>query len=174
MADLSSIVKKDYVEGDEKYYFDTIPMWKFIFLTIVTFGLYHIIWIYKLWKRLSNNFGYDISPFWRTAFAIATCFTLFPLLGKYVKAYCLSSFPGLLFAILYLILNFTNKLPDPYSYLVFFALIIPTVIQLKLNRVNVQNFPNAEVNGWNIYNTLWSIPFVLFWVLFIIGTIFPE
>ncbi len=63
MADLSSIVKKDYIEGDEKYYFDTIPMWKFIFLTIVTFGLYHIIWIYKLWKRLSNNFGYDISPF---------------------------------------------------------------------------------------------------------------
>ncbi len=80
----------------------------------------------------------------------------------------------MLFAILYLILNFTDKLPDSYSYLVFFSLIIPIVIQLKLNRVNVQNFPNAEVNGWNIYNTLWTIPFVLFWVLFILGIIFPE
>ena len=43
------------------------PVWHFVLLSIVTFGVYEIYWFYRNWKYLKIHKNLDISPGWRTA-----------------------------------------------------------------------------------------------------------
>lgn len=40
----------------------------FIFISIVTFGLYPVWWQYKTWRFFKHEKKLDILPFWRTFF----------------------------------------------------------------------------------------------------------
>ncbi|ADE35989.1 DUF4234 domain-containing protein [Methanohalophilus mahii] len=48
----------------------SIPLWKFILLSLITFGIYEIYWMYKQWKFLKLKDDLNISPFWRSILAI--------------------------------------------------------------------------------------------------------
>ena len=77
---LDLVVKRSYEKNDQTLCFPTTSLAKVIILSILTFGLYPIIMSYNYWKKLNENFGYDISPFWRAIFFIYTNFKLFPVL----------------------------------------------------------------------------------------------
>ena len=41
---------------------------KFVALTIVSFGLWQVYWLYRNWRYLRDNGRRGISPFWRSVF----------------------------------------------------------------------------------------------------------
>ena len=175
MADLSEIVQRDYSDIEEtSLYFETIPVKKIIWLSIFTLGIYEIVWFYKSWKTLAVKFGYKVSPFWRALFGGITGFWLFPTLSRYIKAFNIESFNAPLFAILYLVLNMMNRLPDPWWLLCFGSIAVIAIVQGKINEVNKANFPQAPVNKWRAVNTIWSILGGIILVLALIGTFLPD
>lgn len=46
-----------------------IPIWKFILLSVITFGIYELVWFYRNWKFLKNEQNLKITPFLRTIFS---------------------------------------------------------------------------------------------------------
>ena len=168
MADLSEFVAgniSDYNENE--LCFDTISVKKVVWLSILTFGIYEIIWFYKCWKTLAVKFGHKVSPFWRAIFAGITGFWLFPTISRYVEKFEMETFDGIFFAILYLLIGWSYRLPDPLSLLGFASVVIIALAQDKINKVNAQYFPNAPVNKWSGINTSWAIlgGIMLFFVL---------
>lgn len=175
MADLTNIVKiSEYNNEDKKYYFISTPVWKVVYLSLITFGIYEIVMFYKYWKTLRDDFGYNISPIWRAIFAPITGFWLFNIIAKYIKAHEIPAFPPVVFAICYFLLNNIYKVPNPYWLLGFCTVIFIAVAQDKINKVNERFYPEAEQNTWNLANTLWAIPLTLIFILSIIGTFLPD
>jgi len=99
---LASIVKKEYIENDDKLCFETTPLSKVMILSFLSCGIYNIILSINYWKILKNNFGYNVSPVWRGLFDIFTNFKLFPILAKYFKNFNIKFVP-IWFAIIYII-----------------------------------------------------------------------
>ena len=56
-----------------------IPLSRYIIMSIITFGIYQVYWIYKNWEYLKNRDNLNIHPFWRGIFGI---FTIHELLKK--------------------------------------------------------------------------------------------
>ena len=53
-----------------------IPIARLIIMSILSFGLYEIYWIYKNWKYLEKRDGLFIRPFWRAWFGVFYCHSL--------------------------------------------------------------------------------------------------
>ena len=172
--DWDGIVKGNYENIDEsKLYFETIPVSKVIWLSILTCGIYEIVWFYKIWKTLKEKFGYKNIPILRAIFAEFTSFWLFPLLNRYVKKFNIKPFSPILFAILYLILYMSYKLPGILWLISIATFVVIAIIQSKINKVNEQNFPEAPVNKWCGINTFWSVIGGMLLCLGIAGTFLP-
>ena len=110
-------------------YSNVIPVWKFILLTVVTFGIYEIYWFYKNWNFFKEKDKLDISPFWRAVFSFFFIYSLFGRVLKLTKkeGYKESFSAGWL-AVFWLIISLLGILPDPYwliSGLSFMPLIPP-------------------------------------------------
>ncbi|MDP2396488.1 MAG: DUF4234 domain-containing protein [bacterium] len=50
-------------------YSKVIPIWKFILLSVITFGIYELVWFYRNWKFLKSEQNLKITPLLRTIFA---------------------------------------------------------------------------------------------------------
>ena len=169
------IVKGDCEKINEKeLYFETIPVSKVVWLSILTCGIYEIVWFYKIWKRMDEKFGYKNTPFIRAIFAGITAFWLFPVLSRYIKKFNIKSFNAILFAIVYFLLGISYKLPGALWLITCTTFVIIAIIQSKINKVNEQNFPEAPVNKWCGINTFWSIIGGMLLCLGIAGTFLPD
>ncbi len=169
---INSLIEENIDENYNKLCFDSLPLGKLIFLSIITFGLYEVVWFYNLWKRIAVDLDVKISPFWRAIFSGISAFWLFPILNKYfTKINAIYSFKPVLFAIIYLILNGFSRLPEPYEVICMFTLVIPVLIQSKINSINKQYFPVASVNTWNVANTVWTVVSILVITLVMIGSL---
>lgn len=54
--------------NDKKKYSNYVSESKFIFLSIITFGIYELVWAYRNWKLIKEKENLDIMPFWRVFF----------------------------------------------------------------------------------------------------------
>lgn len=175
MFDLCSpLCDKFNQKNKNKYCFDTVPLNKIFFLSLITFGFYELIWMYNMWKKIKKNWGYDINPFWRTFFNGFTNYSLFPSLGKYIELFHIKSFGGIILAIAYMLMLGTWKMGKPCCFISNFSMLIIMFIQYKINQVNKANFPNATVNDWNRTNIIWAIPCSLLFILCILGAFLPN
>ena len=165
---------QNQIFNNRELYFKTTSISKIVILSILTFGLYEVVWFYNIWKTLYSNLDYKINPFWRAFFCSITNFFLFPIMSKYIEKYTNNEFPPIIFATLYLLLNATQRLNDPYWLISFCTIFIIIDIQNKINNINRQYFPEAESNSWNKANTIWSILAFVLWVLSFILLILPE
>lgn len=62
-----------------------IPIQTFIIYTIITFGIYELVWIYRVWKYIKIKENSNISPFFRTLFTIFYIFSLYKKIKIYSK-----------------------------------------------------------------------------------------
>ncbi len=46
-------------------YSDAQPVWHLVLLSIATFSLYNIYWVYRTWRQLRDQGSGNISPEWR-------------------------------------------------------------------------------------------------------------
>jgi hypothetical protein len=112
-----------------------ISLNKFIFLNLITMGLYSVWWVYKSWKVFQEREQYEeLMPVWRTLFGVIFYYNLFQrILGfaeskGYQKEY---SSGYLLVGIIFFVM--LSWLPYPYSLVTVFDFVffIPPFLALN-------------------------------------------
>jgi len=138
------------MNGERQAPFFAVSTRKFVVMSIVTLGLYDVYWVWRQWKRFVEQ-GQVLSPFWRTFFLVFTNYSLFARVRSRAREEGIEvSWSPALMATLYLVLNVTWRLPDPWvlvSLLVFVPLI---PIQETIERINarhVAELPNRGFSG---------------------------
>lgn len=159
MIDTCTIVDGKFnPDNIENMCFPSIPIKKIAVLSIITLGFYDLIWAYKLWETIRDEFGYKhINIVLRTLFMPITNFSLFEIINYHIRKYGIKGFNPVIYAVMYIFFNLMGNLRMPYLLLTFCSSIYVIILQKKINTVNSTNFPNAKVNEWNFANTMWTI-----------------
>lgn len=159
---------------ESQQYSNKISVGKFIFYSIISFGIYEIVWFYRNWKFFKEKENLNISPFWRTIFAIFFIKDLFKRMLKLSQenGYKETYSSGWLTAA-WFIITLLSRLPDPFwsvSMFTFIPLLGP------LNAINFywdknNKFPERTLEWWHI---LLIIIGILWWILVFTGMFFLE
>lgn len=145
---------------------------KFIILSVLTFGLYHIWWIFKAWRFFLQKDQSDIMPAMRTIFAIFFLYPLFTEISAYAKEKNYSKdYPKPLFFIVYLILSLMVRLPDPYWILsiLSFICLIPAFKALNYAKLKSSEFQTIERTEWSAKYIVTIVIGSIFWILVLFG-----
>jgi len=150
---------------------------KFILLSICSFGIYHAYWHYENWRRIKNSSGEEISPFWRTFFLPLYSFSLFKRIGS------ASALEGILvdlnpyaLAMIYLLLNMTPQLPNPWWLMNVLTFLPMLPIQEATQRVNQRHIsPNTETMN-DSYTTANMITIIVggLFLMFLVSSAFTP
>lgn len=145
---------------------------KFILLSILTFGLYEMWWVYKAWRFFKEKDKLDIMPAMRTIFSIFFLYSLFSRILDYSneKGYTNSYSPGFLFIAL-LITNALSYLPDPFfllSFLSVFVFLSP-FNALNFAKETSAEFVTVEQDGFNTRQIVLIVIGVIFWFFVLFG-----
>ena len=171
MINVKDFYKERLAEQDNTLCFKTTPLSKVFFLSLLSCGIYDIIFVLNYWKTLKDHFDIKISPFWRGLFVPLTNFKLFPVLSLYFKKYNIS-FNATLLAWIYFIVSYISTKVDIKSLkfettnwtyeiislsFILASTLIMVFVQHKINKVNYENFPDAPKNPWKASNIIWFI-----------------
>lgn len=153
-----SSTPSDYIDKSIHPYPYVISLWKFFFLSILTFGIFHIYWFYRQWKSFyavrNQKHGWFYISF-ESFFGGITSFSLFKIIDKEVRGidarHGLSATP---LAILFFSLNILYKLPDPYWLLSSLSILALLPIQNSVNYYWGKKYGDKLVKSnfgaWNI------------------------
>ncbi len=154
-----------------------IPLGKFIFLCIISFGLYQIWWSYKAWKFFKQKEESDIIPAARGFFAVLFAGQLFDKVLDFAreKGYP-SDYSPFLLALGYFLAGLSGRFPVPYLFLSFFSFLF--FIQ-PFNAFNYarQHSDDVRVSPEDSFSTSQIVLIllgILFWVITLLGLILPE
>ena len=156
-------------EADETLCFMSMPIWKLIALNLLTFGLYAIVWYYKSWTKIKDNYKIQINVIMRTIFILFTCYGLFKIINKHLNRFFMS-IPVICFAIFVIVGNFLCVSDDGIMGWIGFILYLipPIIIQSRINQINKEHFPQAENSVWT-WKTTWLL--AVFWLIYLIGIV---
>jgi len=134
--------------------FFAVSTHKFIVMSLVTFGLYEVYWVYRQWKRFVEH-GDVLSPFWRTFFLTVTNYVLFGRVRSLARENRVEVdwLPSIL-GTFYLALSLSWRLPDPWWLLSLLSFVPMIPVQRTIDRVNalhLAELPNRGYSGWNIF-----------------------
>lgn len=150
------------VEVPVKPAFHHVALWKFVFLSIVTFGFYQLYWFYRSWRFVKEEEQSRIFPFWRTVF---TPIWFYPLAVRIFRkeGSPRSFFAGIL-AIAYFLVGAAWQLPNLLSFISLgnFLFVVPLVLSVdRFNRRNGVVGPAYRRFGWlHGMVTIAGMPFV--------------
>lgn len=143
-------------------YYPVSP-YKFVILSILTFGVYEVYWFYRNWTFVRERDRSDIWPWARALFAPFTFHSLRTDVFEGERA--APGIPGGL-SISYFLLNAAWRLPEPFWYVAFltFVPLLPTV-----TRINALNpaFVVERNSTWKLRHgllALVSVPLLSFTV----------
>ena len=153
-------------EADKTLCFMSMPIWKFVLLNVLTFGMYFIVWYYKYWRTVRDNYKIKINVIARTIFIIFTCHRLFRIINKHLQQFSMKISPFWLTMTL-IIGNFLSRLDDGvFGWCIYLLIFVPSLmIQTKINKINKDHFPQAEKNTWTWKTTGFV---ALFWLAFLV------
>jgi hypothetical protein len=125
---------------------------QFILISVATFGLYEVWWMYKVWRFYKQRDKLDIMPAPRAIFAF---FFLHSLLSEILifakrKGYTTEYSPGLLFAG-FIILNLLSRLPDPF-WLISVSSVLCLIEPFKAFNFALLNSPEFVVNRQGFFS----------------------
>jgi hypothetical protein len=156
---------------------ELISLNKFIFLSIISFGLYEIWWTYKAWRFYKQKDGLDIMPAARALFGIFFTASLFREVLDHAEkeGYQETYSPGGLFAGFF-IFNILSRLPKPFWIISVFSFIcfIPPFKALNYARKNSKDIIIKEQNSFNTKQAILIIVGIIFWALVILGLIMTN
>ena len=148
---------------------------KMVVLTIATFGLYELVWLYQHWAAIRRRDHSDIWPVPRAIFGVIFCWSLFMRVERAGKEAGVPGGPpfGPL-AVAWILSSLCWRLPDPYDWVSMLAPFLTIPVQIYGNRVNAVVAPghdrNARFNWMNIVVLVLGGVFVL---LALIGAALP-
>jgi hypothetical protein len=148
----------------------TISPVKMVLMSLASFGLFDIYWLYRQWKAVRARTGEDVSPFWRTVFAIFFVNRLFSLIRSDSASAGVPALmsTGMLSAI-FIITNLVSRIESTKVlgpvWLLGFAAIVPLVImQQEINQYHAAVTPNFDRNTrWGFGNIVTLLIGVLCW-----------
>jgi hypothetical protein len=126
-----------------------IPVARLILMSIVSFGLYEVYWIYKNWRYVKERYNLNIRPFWRGWFGIFYCHSLLRRIhgDNEARSILMPSFsPGVLatgWVVLRIFADLLACSPSVAAHLI--SAFIPSFLCL----VPVQNYINAVTQRRN-------------------------
>lgn len=149
---------------------------KLALMMFSTFGVYQIFWFFKHWKAIQARTGQDLIPLARGIFAIFFFHLLVREVNESAAAHDAGrQLPVAPLTTLFVILIFTQRLPDPFWLLCFLVMVPLMLVQDVANHVNRKAAPladrNGRIRGWNWLAVLLGIPL---FVLALIGTFMPQ
>ena len=149
-----------------------ISLSKFIFLSIITFGLYEVWWIYKAWRFFQQKEKLDINPAARALFSILFLNVLFNKILDFAKTkgYGGSYSPTLLF-IGFIITNLLSRLPDPFWLITVlsFVFLIPPFEALNFAKQSSTDFIVTEQSSFSVRQIALIVVGAIFWGLILLG-----
>jgi len=149
-----------------------ISLNKFIFLCIISFGMYQIWWTYKTWRFFKQKEKSDIIPVARTIFSIFFLHSLFSRILDYAKAKNYSgSYSATALFIGYLVVSFLSRLPEPFWVvsILSFTFLIPPFNALNYAKQNSTDFVVTEETSFSTRQIILAIVGLIFWALVIVG-----
>ena len=159
------------VSVDRQFY--VIPVGKFIFLSIITFGMYELFWFAKNWIMIKNQEKSNIWPIARTIFAIFFFSELATKVLKSAKDKGYSkNYSPIFLAIIYFVSSLLSQAPGNFWLLGFISTLtfVPVLKAVLYNNEKSQN----KMNDFEKYKTGEIIAIVLggiFWVFVLIGLV---
>ncbi|MCU4581236.1 DUF4234 domain-containing protein [Acinetobacter gyllenbergii] len=145
-----------------------ISMKKFIVLSIISFGLYQIWWMFKAWRFFAIKDNLKIMPAVRAIFSIFFLYSLFNKIQSYAQENGYTrSFSAAWMFVGYLLITFACNLPDPYWLISLFNFIfmIPAFVAFnyaktqsdEVNSLIQEKFSTAHVVVIIIGSLLWLL-----------------
>jgi hypothetical protein len=142
-----------------------IPLSRYIIMSVVTFGIYQVYWIYKNWEYLKNRDNLNIHPFWRGIFGVFFVHELLraihddPILNKNKSAQFNPSSLATGWVIIVIVEAIFNRTSGSFNTngLVFFIMVILLVIELTffipvqryINEANENEYPAPAHYPWS-------------------------
>jgi hypothetical protein len=150
---------------------------KFIFLSIMTFGLYEIWWVYKSWRFFQFKEETNILPTIRTIFNIIF---LIPLLNKILEFSKSLGYKGnynsVLLYIGFFLSGFLVYLSKPLLIISLFKFIflIPAYNALIYAFDNCPGYKFTEQKSFNVRQIFLIVIGSIFWFLVLVGLFIKE
>jgi ABC-type uncharacterized transport system permease subunit len=152
------------------------PIWYFSVLSLVTFGIYPCFWSYYQWKHIKQRDQLDIIPAVRALFLPLWLYSLAKNIQESAVQHNLPKrYSSGVIAIVYFVLSFLHKLPDPYWLvsLLAFSVMIPVVrtnnLVLEKEIPSIEKNPKVGIVKWILIGLGFA-----FFLLALMGTFFPE
>ncbi|MGN5763324.1 hypothetical protein ACNQO6_03085 [Acinetobacter calcoaceticus] len=150
-----------------------ISLKKFIFLSIISLGLYELWWIFKAWRFLALKDHLDIMPAARAIFSIFFLYSLFKRIREYAKGkdYAQDFSAGWMYIGYILFALVFANLPDPYWLIssVSFIFLIPAFVALNHTKKQDDQLNAVIQEKFNIAQIFVIIIGAIFWILLLIG-----
>ena len=155
-------------------YFAVSPF-KFVVMSIFTFGAYELYWFYKNWTLINEREDFKYYPVLRAFFFPPFyCYSFFKRVQVSAETIPLevSISPIMLTIGWVMMFYFNDILPDPYGSLVFYFNVFALLpVQLLANIINDTVAPNHDKNGkftgWNILSVL-TVPSLTLLIIFLL------
>jgi hypothetical protein len=150
-------------------YSNQVSVTTFVFLSMISFGVYEIVWFYRCWKFFKEKERLDIEPFWRAIFAIFFINSLFNKIQGYARQEGYrDEYSSGWRTFFWFIIKLMSRLPDPYwliSTLTFLPLVAPLdAMNYYLNKTE----KNCQPRKWKWWHIVLIIIAVLLWILIFI------
>lgn len=166
--------------GNGRSIFLYIPIVRLVAMSLLTFGIYEIYWIYKNWRFLKERDRLSIQPFWRGVFAVWFIRSLLKAIkeDKETNRICPARFNagGLAAAwiTLSLIGYFLGRSNETAVSVLGTVITLPAVVfllpvQKYINEVNESVSPKPQFNAWSTGHIVCIILGVITWLLIIVG-----
>lgn len=148
---------------------------KFVVMSLASFGIYGLYWLYENWVLEREHTGEDLSPLWRTFFSVVWIYSLLRRIRETATAAQVPSHwtAGVTTAA-YLLITCALFLPDPYQVLSLLVVVPLVPVQRTVNRLNPVLAPAAPKNDtYTGMNVLLIVVGLIFYLLVVIGLMAP-
>ena len=176
MTSIRATLREEQREAYRQRPYYGVGIAKFAVLALCTFGLYLVWWCYEQWIRERDREEEDLSPFWRTFFAIVW---IFGLVGR-IRATAhrhgvVATWSPTAVGVTVIVLNLAARLPPPYWLVSLLSFIAFIPVQETINRLNAQTTSteaeNRRLTGWSLGVAVVGGGLL---ALALLGTLFPP
>jgi hypothetical protein len=145
-----------------------ISLNRFIFLSVISFGLYPIWWMFEAWRFFMQKDRLNIMPAARAIFAVFFIYPLFNRIQNYAKAQGYTpKFSSVVMCIGFIACSLLVQLPDPYWLISIgsFLFLIPAFQALNHAKQHTQGLKLIHMQKFSIPQWILVALGAIFWLL---------
>jgi len=161
-------------------YFLYIPVSRLILMSILSFGLYELYWMFMNWDYLRDEKHLKVQPMSRVVFREIFIYSLLRRIHDDPDSNAVHKprFFAIGLAFLWFVLSFLRSLTaaDGTIYGIMITPFIPSFlclipVQLYINAVRKKQYPDIRYFGWTTGHIIMLVIGCVLWPLFILGAI---